>query len=156
MSWLHRVPMGMKFLLVLALPILAVVAFAAIDINERWRLMQDMEQVQQASVTVREATDLLARLTSERGVTATWLNTDDETYRSQLADRRSGVDRAREAFEREIAGLDRGSLDAITRREIDEALAGAGAARQHRRPAQPCRPGRHRRLRGAAGIQYDR
>lgn len=70
MTLLHRIPMGMKFLMVLLLPLLAVLFFSGAGAWERWQLSRDMQQVELLAKVASGAGQLVHALQAERGLSA--------------------------------------------------------------------------------------
>nr|WP_240457682.1 methyl-accepting chemotaxis protein [Halomonas socia] len=123
MRLLHRVPMGMKFLLVLLLPLLAVFYFAGAGAWERWQLSRDMQQVEFLTEVAGNAGELVHALQAERGLSAGLLNSDGREFVSELNGQRRRVDDMREAFVEEVTGLSRDELAPEVSADLDDTLA---------------------------------
>ncbi|MBD3896141.1 nitrate- and nitrite sensing domain-containing protein [Halomonas sp. ML-15] len=127
MKLLHRVPMGMKFMLVLLLPLLAVFYFAGSGAWERWQLSRSMHQVAFLTEVASDAGNLVHALQAERGLSAGFLNSDGREFSTELNTQRQRVDEAQEAFAHEVAGLPRDALAPEVNEELDATLAELGA-----------------------------
>lgn len=117
MKWLHHVPMGIKFLLVLAFPLAAVLFLAGNGAWERWQLTREMDRVESLALVARDAGDLVHAMQAERGLSASFLNSGDEAFLNNLLAQRRQVDAEWDKLASRIDTLD---TDIITK--IDGAL----------------------------------
>lgn len=81
---LHRITIGRKFILVLALPLLAMTWLAVSGILERKAIVSEMNHLQEMTVLSQYAGDLVHELQRERGMTAAFLGSHGKNFRTEL------------------------------------------------------------------------
>ncbi|GAB2803262.1 methyl-accepting chemotaxis protein [Halomonas shantousis] len=109
---LHHISIGKKFMLALALPLLAMAYFAIDGIVERQQVVSDMQRLQALTVLAQQAGGLIHEIQRERGMTAGFLGSEGRTFRSELSQQRTATDRQLTAFQDYAARLDHAYLTA--------------------------------------------
>ncbi|MGP9798203.1 methyl-accepting chemotaxis protein [Halomonas sp. 86] len=95
---LHRITIGRKFMLVLALPLLAMTWLAVSGILERKAIVSEMNHLQEMTVLSQYAGDLIHELQRERGMTAAFLGSRGQNFRTELPSQRKVTDEQIEKF----------------------------------------------------------
>nr|WP_298413319.1 methyl-accepting chemotaxis protein [uncultured Halomonas sp.] len=103
--------MSRKFLLVLALPLLAMAYFAVTGIVERQRTTSTMSDLQSLTALAQKASNLVHELQQERGMTAGFLGSEGQDFRQELGPKRQDANTQEQAFQEFLQGLDEGMLD---------------------------------------------
>nr|WP_299242227.1 methyl-accepting chemotaxis protein [uncultured Halomonas sp.] len=103
--------MSRKFLLVLALPILAMAYFAITGIVERQRTTSTMSDLQSLTALAQKASNLVHELQQERGMTAGFLGSKGQDFRQELGPKRQDANTQERVFQEFLQGLDEGMLD---------------------------------------------
>lgn len=107
---LNRIPMGWKFVLALALPLLAMIWFAANGILERQRIATDMSELEQLTRLSQSAGNLVHQLQRERGMSAGYIGSNGETFGNRLSSQRPATDQALSAYQAILSQLDLAAL----------------------------------------------
>ncbi|SDG43526.1 Methyl-accepting chemotaxis protein [Onishia taeanensis] len=102
---LNRITMGRKFVLTLALPLLAMAYFAISGIVERQQMATSMKHLQSLTAMAQQAGDLVHQLQRERGMTAGFLGSEGKIFGGKLREQRQSTDFQAKAFERHVEGL---------------------------------------------------
>ncbi|RUR40168.1 methyl-accepting chemotaxis protein [Vreelandella populi] len=84
--------MGRKFVLVLALPLIAMAWLATSGIWERKAVVSEMSHLQEMTVLSQYAGDLVHELQRERGMTAAFLGSNGQNFRTELPQQRKNTD----------------------------------------------------------------
>ena len=91
-SFLHRISMSRKFMLVLALPLCVIVWLAVVGILERQQQAADMQQVDHFTGFSVELGGVVHELQTERGLSVSFLGSRGEQLGDQLSAQRARVD----------------------------------------------------------------
>ncbi len=118
---LHRIPMSRKFLLVLALPLLAMAYFAITGIVERQHTTSAMSELQSLTALAQKASNLVHELQQERGMTAGFLGSKGQNFRQELGPKRQDANAQEQAFQVFLQGLDDGMFDEALNAKIKTA-----------------------------------
>ncbi|WP_136068810.1 methyl-accepting chemotaxis protein [Modicisalibacter radicis] len=118
---LHRIPISRKFMLALALPVLAMLFFAVTGIVERQRVVANMERLQSLTTLARQAGNLVHEIQRERGMTAGFLGSEGNTFRSELGDQRPATDAQAATLLASLDALDSRLLGTELNAQIDAA-----------------------------------
>lgn len=118
---LHRVSLGRKFVLVLALPLIAMTWLAVAGILERKELVSDMSHLQEMTVLSQYAGDLVHELQRERGMTAGFLGSKGENFRTELPNQRRRTDERLAAFHTYTSSLTYSENDASVQAQVSQA-----------------------------------
>jgi methyl-accepting chemotaxis protein len=117
--------MSGKFVLALALPLLATLWFAGTGVLERQRLASNMAQMEALSEMSVSAGYLVHHLQRERGMTAGYIGSRGQTFQSRLTAQHPQTDEQIAGFESAISALELDRLDdtfiqglATVRREL--------------------------------------
>ncbi|QJQ96147.1 MULTISPECIES: methyl-accepting chemotaxis protein [Halomonadaceae] len=123
----HRISIGRKFMLALALPMLAMLYFALNGILERQQVVNEMTQLQTLTTLAQQAGALVHEVQRERGMTSGFLGSDGRNFRDELNQQRPATERQMASFRTHLEGLELAELDAelVTRietanRHLDE------------------------------------
>ncbi|YCH22799.1 methyl-accepting chemotaxis protein [Pseudomonas sp. D1-3] len=114
---LRNIPLSLKLLLILACPLLGFLWLAALEVNDSYQTLQEMDHTQEASVVAQKVSQLITVLQRERGASGVFLGSQGKTMQDVLLHMRGQTDTAL-ADARTLAG----SADA----GLDEALATLG------------------------------
>ncbi|WP_346795475.1 nitrate- and nitrite sensing domain-containing protein [Halomonas sp. Bachu 37] len=120
--FLHAIPMGKKFVLALALPLLAMLYFAVMGIVERQQTASNMLQLQNLTSLAQQAGDLVHEIQVERGMTAGFLGSQGREFRQQLTAQRTAVDNQADEFRIHLETLSLASIDADLASRVDDVL----------------------------------
>ncbi|MCE9664038.1 nitrate- and nitrite sensing domain-containing protein [Halomonas sp. M5N1S17] len=120
---LHRMPMGIKFLLSLLLPLLALAWFAGSGVLERQRLAANMADLEEMTHIAQRAGNLVHELQRERGMTAGFLSSNGNNFRDGLPDQRQATDARLETFQRYLNNVDLVALAPQLAARIDDTLS---------------------------------
>ncbi|MCE0731962.1 nitrate- and nitrite sensing domain-containing protein [Halomonas sp. G15] len=107
---LNRIPMGWKFVLALALPLLAMTWFAVNGILERQHMATNMAELEQLTRLSQGAGNLVHQLQRERGISSGYIGSNGETFGSRLNSQRPATDQALSAFQATLSELDLAAL----------------------------------------------
>ncbi|WP_233440372.1 methyl-accepting chemotaxis protein [Modicisalibacter coralii] len=121
---MQHLSMKCKFLLVLALPILAMLYFAVSGAIERQRVATGMDRLYTFTSLAQQAGNLVHELQRERGMTAGFLGSQGKSFGDKLQAQRGASDQRAERLLDTLATLDRGQLsqaavESITKAEKD-------------------------------------
>lgn len=83
-QWLSRLPMGWKFILALALPLLATIWFAGSGIVERQRLASNMAHLETLTGISITAGELVHHLQRERGMSAGYIGSNGQSFNNRM------------------------------------------------------------------------
>ncbi|WP_227370245.1 methyl-accepting chemotaxis protein [Halomonas sp. M20] len=112
--------MSRKFLLVLALPLLAMAYFAITGIVERQQTTSTMSQLQSLTALAQKASNLVHELQQERGMTAGFLGSDGQEFRKELGPKRQDANAQEQAFRNYLLSLEESVLDDALNARIDK------------------------------------
>ncbi|MGC3874539.1 methyl-accepting chemotaxis protein [Halomonas sp. GXIMD04776] len=98
--------MSRKFLLVLALPLLALAYFAITGIVERQRTTSVMSELQALTGLAQQGGNLIHQLQRERGMTAGFLGSQGRNFQDKLPEQRKATDLQVGAFQTHLNKLD--------------------------------------------------
>ncbi len=118
---LHRISLGRKFVLVLALPLVAMTWLAVSGILERKALVSEMSHLQEMTVLSQYAGDLVHELQRERGITAAFLGGSGHDFRSKLPGQRQETDKRLNALNTYITSLTFNEGDAEVQAQVNQA-----------------------------------
>lgn len=107
---LNRIPMGWKFVLALALPLLAMTWFAVNGILERQHMASNMAELEQLTRLSQGAGNLVHQLQRERGISSGYIGSNGETFGNRLNSQRPATDQALSAFQATLSELDLAAL----------------------------------------------
>ncbi|MCS2608334.1 methyl-accepting chemotaxis protein [Halomonas dongshanensis] len=99
---LHRTPVGRKFALVLFLPLVTLAWLASSGISERSHVVSNMSELERMTHLSQYAGDLVHELQRERGMSAAFLGSGGQNFRSELPDQRRLTDQKLEEFNAHI------------------------------------------------------
>ncbi|MBA2778351.1 nitrate- and nitrite sensing domain-containing protein [Halomonas kenyensis] len=124
--------MSRKFMLVLALPLCIIVWLATTGILDRYKLANDMIEVDRFAGLSAQLGGLMHELQVERGLSVGFLGSRGETFGERLSAQRSRVDEQLVSYRTAWDGIDASGDPEIDRRreEIDAMLAELGSTRQ--------------------------
>ncbi|MHB0775716.1 methyl-accepting chemotaxis protein [Halomonas sp. WWR20] len=103
---LHRIPIGRKFALALALPMLAMLYFALDGILGRQQVSHEMAQLEALTTMAQQAGNLIHELQRERGMTSGFLGSEGQTFRQELSQQRPTTDHQTEALQTHLNNID--------------------------------------------------
>ncbi|RBI68681.1 methyl-accepting chemotaxis protein [Vreelandella sulfidaeris] len=129
---LHRVSLGRKFVLVLALPLIAMTWLAVSGILERKELVSEMSHLQEMTVLSQYAGDLVHELQRERGMTAAFLGSKGQNFRTDLPVQRRNTDERLSAFNTYTASLTYADGDTAVQEQVTQANNLLSALTTHR------------------------
>ncbi|PRY64259.1 methyl-accepting chemotaxis protein [Vreelandella songnenensis] len=118
---LHRISIGRKFVLVLALPLIAMAWLAVSGILERKALVSEMSHLQEMTVLSQYAGDLVHELQRERGMTAAFLGSNGQNFRTELPEQRRQTDERVNAFNTYTHSLSFTEQDAGVQAQVEQA-----------------------------------
>lgn len=118
---LHRVSLGRKFILVLALPLIAMTWLAVAGIFERKELVSEMSHLQEMTVLSQYAGELVHELQRERGMSAAFLGSNGNNFRAELPDQRRETDKRLNEFNTYTASLVFTDADAEVQAQVNQA-----------------------------------
>ena len=118
---LHRVSLGRKFILVLALPLIAMTWLAVAGILERKELVSEMSHLQEMTVLSQYAGELVHELQRERGMSAAFLGSNGNNFRAELPDQRRETDKRLNEFNTYTASLVFTDADAEVQAQVNQA-----------------------------------
>lgn len=118
---LHRVSLGRKFVLVLALPLIAMTWLAVSGILERKSLVSEMNHLQEMTVLSQYAGDLVHELQRERGMTAAFLGSKGQNFRAELPSQRRKTDERLDEFNTYSTSLTYSEDDAAVQAQVNQA-----------------------------------
>lgn len=118
---LHRVSLGRKFILVLALPLIAMTWLAVAGIFERKELVSEMSHLQEMTVLSQYAGELVHELQRERGMSAAFLGSNGQNFRTELPDQRQETDKRLNEFNTYTASLVFTDADAEVQAQVNQA-----------------------------------
>ena len=95
---LSRLSVRSKVFLILLVPLLALVYYASVDIQQRWQLQREMSIVAQSSTLIVSASDLVHELQKERGLTAGYLGSGGTAFVAELSEQRAATDVALSSY----------------------------------------------------------
>lgn len=130
---LNRIPMGWKFVLALALPLLAMTWFAVSGILERQRTATDLAELEQLTRLSQSAGNLVHQLQRERGISSGYIGSHGEAFSSRLNNQRPATDQAFATYRATLAELDLQALSpalAALAKDIEDRLAETRALRR--------------------------
>ncbi|RUR56611.1 methyl-accepting chemotaxis protein [Vreelandella populi] len=113
--------MGRKFVLVLALPLIAMTWLAVSGILERKALVSEMSHLQEMTVLSQYAGDLVHELQRERGMTAAFLGSNGQNFRTELPQQRRKTDEQIKEFTTYTNNLVFAEKDADVQAQVDQA-----------------------------------
>ncbi|WP_447555227.1 nitrate- and nitrite sensing domain-containing protein [Vreelandella sp. EE22] len=118
---LHRIPMGRKFALALALPLIAMTWLAIMGILERKTTTSNMSHLQEMTMLSQYASDLVHELQRERGMTAAFLGSNGQNFRTELPAQRRKTDEQLEIFTTYTRDLTFNTRDMPVQAQVDQA-----------------------------------
>ncbi|MBZ5488688.1 nitrate- and nitrite sensing domain-containing protein [Halomonas aquamarina] len=113
--------MGRKFVLVLALPLIAMAWLAVSGILERKSLVSEMGHLQEMTVLSQYAGALVHELQRERGMTAAFLGSNGQNFRTELPEQRRQTDERINAFNTYTHSLSFAAQDAGVQAQVEQA-----------------------------------
>lgn len=129
---LHRVSLGRKFVLVLALPLIAMTWLAMSGIWERKELVSEMSHLQEMTVLSQYAGSLVHELQRERGMTAAFLGSKGQNFRTDLPVQRRNTDERLSEFNTYTASLTYADGDTAVQEQVTQANNLLSALTTHR------------------------
>ncbi|MDW7745230.1 methyl-accepting chemotaxis protein [Halomonas sp.] len=130
---LNRIPMGWKFVLALALPLLAMTWFAITGITERKGMATNMAELEQLTRLSQGAGNLIHQLQRERGISSGYIGSNGETFGNRLNSQLPATDQALSAFQATLTELDLAALSpelAAMADDVESQLAETHALRR--------------------------
>ncbi len=124
-QWLSRIPMGWKFILALALPLLATVWFAGSGIVERQRLASNMAQLETLTGISITMGELVHHLQRERGMSAGYIGSNGQSFNNRMTGQYPQTDAQITEYQTAISVIEAGNNQALARSLtiIDNGLA---------------------------------
>ncbi|MGP9634635.1 methyl-accepting chemotaxis protein [Halomonas sp. AOP43-A1-21] len=129
---LHRVSLGRKFVLVLALPLVTMTWLAMSGILERKELVSEMGHLQEMTVLSQYAGVLVHELQRERGMTAAFLGSNGQNFRTELPSQRRKTDERLNEFNTYTNSLTYSGNDAAVQAQVSQANNLLSALAGHR------------------------
>ncbi len=120
---LHRISMGRKFAMTLALPLLAMAWLAVTGILEREDIASEMGHLQEMTELSQQAGVLVHELQRERGMSAAFLGSEGQNFRAELPEQRRQTDAKFEDFNHYSNTLTFTNDDTAVRAQVDQASA---------------------------------
>ncbi|AMD02370.1 methyl-accepting chemotaxis protein [Halomonas chromatireducens] len=111
MHLLNRLPMSGKFILVLALPVLAMLWFAGIGILERQQLATNMTELSELAELSADAGNLVHELQRERGMSVGYIGSGGNSFGNRLSAQHPHTDLAIQALQNTLSEMDIASID---------------------------------------------
>lgn len=115
----NRMPMRLKFVCVLLLPLLALMWFSAQGIMERHSTVKEFDRLNALTLLAQRAGDAVHQMQLERGMTAGFLGSEGDAFGNRLSEQRPNTDAATEAFYAQRDALDPELLTPAVRQQLN-------------------------------------
>ncbi len=122
LSFLTNLSIRNKLILMLVFPIAGLAYFAIVGMMERQELAAEMAKVESLSELAVKASALVHETQKERGMTAGYLGSQGEKFRSDLPAQRSKTDERYSALREFVDSMDEDDVEGAAARNLSSAL----------------------------------
>lgn len=119
---INRLPMYVKFALVLTLPLLALAWFTVNGVLDRQAAVKELQRLQTMTTLAQHAGDWIHEMQRERGMSSGYLASEGEAFGERLSQQRAATDVAAEAFIQQREELDGKTLSTAASGQLDQLI----------------------------------
>lgn len=120
------------FSLILGVPIAALIAFSSVLVSEKWDVLLEMDELDNASHLINRSSDLVHEIQKERGYTSGFIASQGKAFKAELLKQRIATDKQYSGFIGSFSSIRRNAMWAAIVANPDLAIMEMGKLREIR------------------------